>query len=243
MKKNIRVLYEDNHLLALVKPHGVLSQGDETGDETLLDMGKSYLKFKYEKPGAVFLGLVHRLDRPTGGVILFARTSKAASRLSEQFRERRVRKTYLAICERAPHSQSGELHHFLGYDEKRRRSLPSLEPGTGRKSCELRFRVLENSPKTKNTLLLVHPKTGRKHQIRAQFSATGNPLLGDRKYGSQTGTSRLVKAIGLWACQLEFTHPVKKEMLRIRAFPDSSDPAWWGDFYSTLSSLSGRESF
>lgn len=239
MKNDIRVLYEDNHLLAVEKPPGVLSQGDSTGDETLIDKAKFYLKDKYHKPGAVYLGLVHRLDRPTGGVMLFARTSKAAGRLSEQFRARTVKKTYLAVCRGRLKTSEGELNNHLVWDESRRKTLVSTTGAKGSKLAQLSYEVL--CEVSDLSLLQVRPKTGRKHQIRVQFSAIGHPLLGDTKYAEKRSRGRLVKSIGLWASCLEVLHPVKKEALHFRSFPDPEVWPIWSEFSSFLSSFPGGQ--
>jgi 23S rRNA pseudouridine1911/1915/1917 synthase len=235
MTSDLRVLFEDNHILAVEKVPGTLTQGDRTGDRSLLEEAKSYLKVKYEKPGAVFLGLVHRLDRPTGGVVVFARTSKSAGRLSEQFRNRTIQKTYLALCQGLIADGSVELLHYLRFDEKRRRSEVFVKPVQGGQEARLSFSLLAS--KGHQSLLEVRPLTGRKHQIRAQLSFTGHPLVGDSKYSPRPSDGKVVKAIGLWASAIEFEHPVKKCIVRLTSIPDPSSQTLWSKFPEVLSSL------
>ena len=221
------VLYEDNHLLVVVKPAGILTQGDETGDASLLELCREYIRIKYAKPGEVFLGMVHRLDRPVSGVLCFARTSKAAARLSEQFRERSLEKIYHAVVEGRMPQQSGLLEHWLGNSAGRRlKTSASNEPGPGRKLGRLEYRVLESS--TQRQLLEVRLLTGYKHQIRAQLSKTGCPIVGDYKYDNRkkpASCQQLMegRAIALHAAQLRIIHPTQKEMLAFSA----PLPAYW----------------
>lgn len=231
MNANLRVLFEDNHLLALEKPPGLLTQGDRTGDENLLDLGKAYLKDKYAKPGQVYLAMIHRLDRPTGGVVLFCRTSKAASRLNEQFRERTVKKTYLALCKGQVESRNKQVH-YLSYDDSIRRTLVSDTPKNGYKKAILSYQVLARG---RASLLRVSLETGRKHQIRAQLAHLGHPLLLDKKYGAGGKGNKLVKAIGLWAHQLTIQHPVKKEPLLFTSWPPVEPASHWSEFSSSFS--------
>lgn len=230
----MKILYEDNHLLCVEKPPGVLAQGDETGDESLFALAKQYLKEKYNKPGEVYLGLVHRLDRPTGGVMLFCRTSKAAGRVSEQFRKREVKKAYLALCYGQGRSGVSELVHHLTVDKSVRKTTAHEGRKAGSKVARLRYRVLAASEG--KSLLLVEPESGRKHQIRAQLSHVGLPIVGDQKYGSSPADGSFVKAIGLWAHRLEFLHPIKKEPVRISSLPDPDSEIWAG-FAETLKTL------
>ena len=204
------VLFEDNHLLVMIKPIGMLSQADRTGDICLMDLAKRYLAEKYNKPGDVYLGLVHRLDRPVGGVIVFARTSKAARRLSEQFRTRETIKIYRALVEGTPKLPFGELAHFLA---KSGTTMKVVGSGTeGAQEARLLYRTLEIGLVT--NLLEVRLITGRKHQIRAQLAAMGCPIVGDIKYGAKPvpGAERkkgdVVKGIMLWAYSVTIQHPV-----------------------------------
>ncbi|MFH0857757.1 MAG: RNA pseudouridine synthase [Candidatus Magasanikbacteria bacterium] len=178
----VEVLYEDNHLIAVWKPAGMLVQGDETGDTCLMDEVKQYLKEKYNKPGNVFLGLLHRLDRPVSGIVLFAKTSKGASRLSEQIRNHTVKKVYHALVTGNP-PKKGTLVHYILKDEKKNTVTVFDEPKKEALRAELEYTVLETDEK--HSLVEVHLITGRPHQIRAQFSHIGHPLLGDTKYGSR----------------------------------------------------------
>jgi 23S rRNA pseudouridine1911/1915/1917 synthase len=212
------VLYEDNHCIAVVKPARVLTAGDETEDVSLLDTVKDYLKEKYKKPGNVFVGLVHRLDRPVSGVILFARTSKAASRLSEQFREGTVQKTYRAIVEGLVEESSGELVDWLLKNEETN-TVRIVPPGTpAARESRLRFRRLQSLADL--TLVEIIPATGRSHQIRVQLAAHGHPICGDRKYGSKHA---MQGTIALHAAQLTFAHPTRHEPVTVSA----PDPAGW----------------
>lgn len=206
------VLFEDNHCLAVNKPAGLLTMGDRTGAATLFDAAKLYLKEKYQKPGEVFLGVVHRLDRPVSGVVLFARTSKAAARLSEQFRERTVQKTYLAIVEGEVSAPAGTLRHWLKKD--RATNHVTLVPigAAGAQECLLDYRRRKSIGR--RTLLEISPQTGRSHQIRVQLSAQGWPIAGDRKYGAQTAWPG---GIALQAHRLTFEHPTKREPITVVA--------------------------
>ena len=217
--RELQVLYEDNHLLAVYKPAGVLSQGDETGDPTLLDAAKAWLKHKYAKPGNVFLGLVHRLDRPVAGVLLLAKTSKAAGRLSAEFRTGRVEKVYRAVVEGTPEPPEQTLTSAVVKDEEARRSR-LVEAGTaGAREVELHYRVLGTGKGV--SLLEVVPKTGRSHQIRVQLAGIGHPILGDVKYGASAPLPG--GEIALYARALSFTHPTRDEVVEIAAGPP---PGW-----------------
>jgi 23S rRNA pseudouridine1911/1915/1917 synthase len=219
----IEILHEDNHCLAVNKPAGLLSQGDSTGDPSLLDVVRDYLKVTYAKPGNVFVGLVHRLDRPTSGVVLLARTSKGAARLSEQFRDGLVEKTYLTIAEGAWPDDSGEWSDWLIKDE-RTNIVSTVGPNTpGAQLASLGYQVLER--RSNRVTFELRPTTGRGHQLRVQLASRGLPIVGDRKYGA---TSRLIAQdgqprIALHARRLRFKHPTRPEHLTIEA----SIPADW----------------
>jgi 23S rRNA pseudouridine1911/1915/1917 synthase len=234
INSNIISLYEDNHLLALYKPAGMLIQGDRTGDETLLDIGKSYIKKKYNKPGAVYLHPVHRLDRPVSGVSVFARTSKALSRMNELFREHKITKTYIAIVNERMPANKGKLIDFIKKDTKT--NTARIVAGKSNRSkdakkAELEYREMARI--AKNHLIKVLPKTGRPHQIRVQLSHVGCPIMGDVKYGSKKRNEYDI--IFLHALSLEFVHPVKKEPMKISAAPPKlQDWLSFKDFYEEL---------
>ena len=217
------ILFEDNHLLAVNKPAGVLVQGDQTGDPSLIDYAKAYLKVKYHKPGDAYIGLVHRLDRPVSGVTLLTKTSKALTRMNQAFAHGRVTKCYWALTAEIPPAESGRLIHWLKKDPARNRTSTYSKERHGAKKSELRY-VLNRTINGKH-LLEVFPKTGRSHQIRAQLAAIGCAILGDVKYGFKGKGS---PSIALHARSLQFDHPVKKEPLLIEApIPLSS---YWQPF-------------
>lgn len=206
----LRILYEDNHLLALFKPAGILTMGDQTGDVSMVDQTRDYLRQKYNKPGNVFVGVVHRLDRPVSGVLLFARTSKAAARLSDQFRRGAVKKTYTATVEGRLEENAATLIDWLWKDKNTNRVERVPEGTPGGQRSELKYRVL--SREREQTVLEIQPITGRSHQIRVQLAGRGVPIVGDVKYGSR---QRLGGRIRLQAQSLEFDHPTTKERLLI----------------------------
>ena len=213
----IRVLYEDNHLIAVLKRSSDLSQSDKTGDISLDTEVKKYLAEKYHKPGEVFLGIVHRLDRPVSGVILYVRTSKALQRLNEMLREAQVKKTYLAIVKERPPEDSQTITHFLKKNEDQNRTYVYDKEVKGSKKASLTYRVAGRSERY--YLLEIELHSGRHHQIRAQMAVIGCPIKGDLKYGYSRSNED--GSISLLARRLEFIHPVKKEKLVITApFPD-----------------------
>lgn len=220
MTNAIDIIYEDNHLLGVSKPGGLLVQGDRTGDTTALELAKAYLKNTYDKPGNVFLGLVHRIDRPVSGVVLFARTSKAASRLARAFQKRMVEKTYLAVVAGSVSAESDEL---IGYIERAQTSSRLVdEPSASAKEARLAYRVLARRSAT--TLLEVTPHTGRHHQIRVQLAAAGHPVLGDLRYGADKAL--LDRSIALHSARLSLDHPVRKERVTLVAEPRVEAEVW-----------------
>ena len=210
---SLQVLYEDNHLLVVNKPAGLLAQGDQTGDPPLAEIAARYLKEKYKKPGAVFVGVVHRLDRPVSGVVVLARTSKALSRMNRLFGLRETAKTYLALTSRRPPEAEGRLVHWLKKDEMRNKVSVHASAIPGAMQADLTYRVLRQV--SQGWLVQVNPVTGRPHQIRAQLAAIGAPIIGDVKYGGPAAPDHW--GIYLHAWQLAFMHPVRKEMMTFTA--------------------------
>jgi 23S rRNA pseudouridine1911/1915/1917 synthase len=216
-----QIVFEDNHIIAVNKRPSEIVQGDKTGDEPMSDTLKRYIKDKYEKPGEVYLGTVHRLDRPVSGIVLFARTSKALSRLNEMFRGKEIQKTYWAVVKNKPKKESALLVHYLKKNEAKNMSRAFDKEMPGTLKCELEYRILFSSDNYH--LLEVNPHTGRHHQIRVQLAAIGCPIKGDLKYGFNRSNENA--SIHLHARQVDFIHPVKKEPLRITA-PPPEDPLW-----------------
>ena len=221
----MQVLYEDNHIIAVSKTCHEIVQGDKTGDTPLSDIVKAYIKEKYQKPGEVFLGVTHRLDRPTTGVVLFARTSKALTRLNTMFQSHeQIRKTYWAIVEKNDRLSGDEairLEHYLWRNEKQNKSFV-VKPGTkDAKRAVLSYRAIAQSDRY--TLLEINLETGRHHQIRCQLSAIGLPIKGDLKYGAKR--SNPDGGISLHARKIEFVHPVSKQEISIMA-PVPDDKLW-----------------
>lgn len=214
------ILYEDNHVIVVLKPQNVPSQADESGDKDMLTMVKEYIKEKYNKPGNVYVGLVHRLDRPTGGVMVFAKTSKAAARLTEQFKNKEAEKTYFAVVCGTLKAKQTKLVNYLLKDEKN--NIVKVVPmaTTGAKRAELDYTVLEE--KDGFSLLKVKLETGRGHQIRVQFSTIGNPIYGDQKYGKDMPKANL----NLFAVELKFKHPTTGDTMVFRAYPPENLKAW-----------------
>lgn len=209
------VLYEDNHLLIVNKSAGVLSQRDISNDVSLVELGKAYIKQKYKKPGAVFLGLVHRLDRPVSGVVVLARTSKALERMNALFRNKETQKLYWAIVKNKPAMIEGTLKHWLIKDEKKNRTTAFKKETPGAQYAELDYRVM--SSEGSHYLLEVRPLTGRPHQIRVQLASMGCPIKGDLKYGDSESNED--GSIYLHARQLTFQHPVQKITINVQAPP------------------------
>jgi len=219
--KDLEVLYEDNHLIAINKRSGDLVQGDRTGDPILPDVIKEYIKVKYDKPGNVFLGVVHRLDRPTTGVVVFARTGKALTRLNQYFKDGLPQKTYWAIVEHRPKSEAEELVHYLIKNPRNNKTRASDVPLEGAQRAVLRYRLLGSLDNYH--LLEIDLQTGRSHQIRAQLSAVGCIIKGDLKYGAQR--SNPDGSICLHAQRLRIPHPTKEMELEIEA-PLPGLPIW-----------------
>jgi 23S rRNA pseudouridine1911/1915/1917 synthase len=213
----LTILYEDNHCLAIDKPAGLLTQGNVTGEPSLIEEARAYLKARYRKPGNVYVGLVHRLDRPVSGVVLLAKTSKAASRLSEQFREGRVEKVYWAAVEGVVAAEEGQWVDFLRKDQHR--NVVAVVPvgATGGKEARLAFRVL--GQEQGRTALELRPLTGRSHQLRVQLASRGLPIVGDRKYGARSSLRALdgKPRVALHARALSFEHPTRREAILVVA--------------------------
>ena len=215
------VLYEDNHIIIVNKSVSDIVQGDRTGDEPLDSKVKSYIKAKYNKPGDVFLGVVHRLDRPVSGCVVYARTSKALARMNELFRTKEVKKTYLAVVTERPPEEEGTLTHFIKKNEKQNRSYAFDNEVKESKEASLSYKVIARSESF--YLLAVDLHTGRHHQIRAQLAAAGCPIKGDLKYGSKRSNDG--GGISLHSYRISFIHPVKKEPVTVTA-PLPKDKTW-----------------
>jgi len=220
-KNNLQVLFEDNHILIVNKRAGDITQGDKTGDKPLNDVVKEYIKDKYNKPGNVFIGTVHRLDRPTSGVVIFARTSKALERLNKMLREKSIQKTYWALVKNKPKKTKDTLINFLKKDSKKNKSFVYKKEIDGSKKAILHYSVLKNLDNY--TLLEIDLETGRHHQIRTQLATIGCPIKGDLKYGF--ARSNKDGSISLHARKIEFVHPVSKEHIKIIA-PTPTDVVW-----------------
>ncbi len=214
----LNVLYEDNHVIVVEKPINILSQGDATGDIDLLTMVKQYIKNKYNKPGNVYIGLIHRLDRPVGGIMVFARSSKAASRLNKQQLEHNFEKKYLAVINGIMDNNSGKL-----VDKLEKQSDGSTIVSENGKRCVLNYKVLDVNKKTMHSLVEIELETGRHHQIRVQFASRGHYLCGDQRYGKVDKTQ-----LALYAYKLGFVHPVTKEKMQFSLNPPKS--GYWTEF-------------
>lgn len=219
-----RVLYEDNHLIILNKICSELVQGDNTGDTPLLEKVREFIRVRDRKPGNVFLGLVHRLDRPTSGIVVFAKTSKALSRMNRLFQKSEVEKVYWALVDAMPPETEGELKHFLYRDAKKNKSRAYDEDGRGRKAASLDYRLIHSSDRYH--LLEIHLHSGRHHQIRAQLERLGMHIRGDLKYGAKRSNPR--GGISLHARRLSFVHPVSGNTVELEADPRNvqDDPLW-----------------
>ena len=212
---DLMVLYEDNQIIVVEKEPNIPSQADKTGDIDMLSLVKQYIKEKYNKPGEAYIGLVHRLDRPVGGVMVFARTSKSASRLSEQVRNKTLNKTYIAVVDGKISEKKGALEDYLYKDERNNMSKVVAKDKKNAKLAKLKYEVLDYDEKRNLSTVKIKLHTGRHHQIRVQFANFGHSLYGDQKYG----TRGKGKQIRLWAYELEFEHPVKKEMMTFKSIP------------------------
>lgn len=222
MSRLLEVLYEDNHIIAINKKVSDIVQGDKTGDTPLSDFVKLYIKEKYNKPGNVFVGVTHRLDRPTSGVVLFARTSKALARLNEMFKQKQdIQKTYWAIVKNKPTNENGQLKNYLIKDIKKNKSFVCDKTKNGAKEAILDYKLISQSDKF--NLLEIELHTGRHHQIRAQLSNIGSPIKGDLKYGFSRSNPNA--GINLHARKIKFIHPVSKEKIEITA-PVPNDKLW-----------------
>lgn len=218
----LNVLYEDNHLIVVVKPQNVPSQEDSSKDLDMLTMVKNYVKEKYNKPGEVYIGLVHRLDRPTGGLMVFARTSKSAERLSKQIKDKEFKKFYLTVVEGSPKSKFARLVNYLKKDEVNNvvKVVPKLESGA--KEAQLEYTTLGNY-KDILSLLKVELFTGRSHQIRVQLSTLGNPIVSDVKYGAR---QKICKNLSLWAYKITFKHPTLNKTMQFTCYPPMEEIPW-----------------
>lgn len=215
------ILYEDNHLIAVKKLHGEIVQADKTGDETLADKVKEYIKIKYNKPGDVFLGIIHRIDRPVGGVVVFARTSKALIRMNKQFQDKLIEKTYWAVVDERPPFEKGELVNWMKKNQQKNKSRAYDQEVKESKKAELLYELIGRS--RNYYYLQIKPKTGRHHQIRVQLSNAGCCIKGDVKYGANRTNKD--GSIHLFARSVTFNHPIKKEPMTITANPPI-DPLW-----------------
>ena len=216
--QKLKVIYEDNHIIVVEKIPNVPSQSDKTGDIDMLTMVKQYIKEKYNKPGNVYLGLVHRLDRPVGGIMIFAKTSKAASRLSDQVREKVFKKKYLAVVDGKFETTQGTLEDYLYKDERNNMSKVVNKDKKNAKLAKLDYEVLAYNEVKNLSLVRVNLHTGRHHQIRVQLSDAGHSIFGDQKYG----TRGKGKQIALWAYKLKINHPTTKEEMVFKDFPEKN---------------------
>ena len=221
--EDVPVLYEDNHIIVVLKPQNMPVQEDESGDMDLVNLLKSYIKEKYNKPGNAFIGLVHRLDRTTGGVMVFARNSKSAARLSQAFVDREIEKEYLAVLCGTPKNKQGTLVNYLKKNPVNNMVAISSEATDGAKRAELSYKILATTPLT--SLARIQLSTGRSHQIRVQFSAINTPVFGDARYG---GDKYGKHNLALWACKLVFIHPVTKDKMIFFVSPPETIP--WKDY-------------
>ena len=216
----LNILYEDNHIIVVIKPYNVLSQGDATGDKSIMDDIKAYIKVKYHKPGNVYLGLVHRLDRPVSGIMVFAKTSKAASRLSDQVRKKEIKKTYMAVVKGIIKKDEDTFVDYLLKLDNGNTIVTTKDNG---KESVLTYKVLKRNYEKNETLVSIDLKTGRHHQIRVQFASRRYPLCGDQRYGKSDKTQ-----IALCAYKLEFIHPTTKQLMKFEI--EKPLDTYWTDF-------------
>ena len=215
MEEDLKVIYEDNHIIVVEKPVNIPSQGDKTGDVDMLTIIKEYLKEKYNKPGNVYLGLIHRLDRPVGGVMVFAKTSKSATRLSEQVRDKVFKKKYLVIANGKFDKETGVLSDYLLKNERKNMSRVVPEGTKNSKYAELDYEILKYDEELNLSVLKINLHTGRHHQIRVQLSSRNHSIYGDQKYGGRGHG----KQICLWAYELTINHPITKEEMTFKSIP------------------------
>ena len=216
MEEDLKVIYEDNHIIVVEKPVNIPSQGDKTGDVDMLTIIKEYLKEKYNKPGNVYLGLIHRLDRPVGGVMVFAKTSKSAARLSEQVRDKVFKKKYLVIANGKFDKETGVLSDYLLKNERKNMSRVVPEGTKNSKYAELDYEILKYDAELNLSVLKINLHTGRHHQIRVQLSSRNHSIYGDQKYGGRGHG----KQICLWAYELTINHPITKEEMTFKSIPN-----------------------
>lgn len=219
---DLDILFEDNHLIIVNKRSGEIVQGDKTGDEPMSEKVKRYIKQKYNKPGDVFIGTPHRIDRPTSGIVIFAKTSKALMRLNKMFQDKEIQKIYWAIVKNPPKNKEGKLIHYLKKNEAKNKSFAQETMFQGAKVAELTYKIIFDFDNY--FLLEILPKTGRHHQIRVQLSEMGCPIKGDLKYGFNR--SNKDASISLHARKISFLHPVRKEQMEVVASVPSDDPLW-----------------
>lgn len=220
--KDLIVLYEDNHIIVVVKPFNIPSQADESKDKDMLTIVKEYLEEKYDKPGQAYVGLVHRLDRPTGGVMVFAKTSKAAARLSEDIRNGEFEKMYLCVSCGVPNQRQGELKHYLKKNQAKNIVQVVPQATEGAKLAILDYSFVQEVKGF--SLFKIQLHTGRSHQIRVQMASIGLPLFGDSKYGADPKTYK--HKLGLWATEIKFVHPIKKEKMTFIVHPPKDEVPW-----------------
>ena len=216
--ENLKILFEDNHIIVVEKPVNIPSQADKTGDEDMLTIIKKYLIKKYNKPGDAYLGLVHRLDRPTGGVMVFAKTSKAASRLSEQVREKKFEKEYLVIVDGKLEKETGIFEDYMIKNEQKNVSKIVDSKTKNAKIAKLEYEVIKYNEETNLSVVKVKLYTGRHHQIRVQFASRNHSVYGDQKYGTRGRGKQLC----LWAYKLSFFHPISKEKMTFDTYPEKT---------------------